>query len=489
MVAILISLITVAALGGGFLAGRVTTRDAFIEKVGAQGTDERATLLSAGLAPLSLLQTLGTRIDDPSLAQVLADIYGVPRGDRDALVKRLREIVWLPPYRPAPFVGHMARPFIGDDLQINVLGFRDARQTYVVKPERTVRVFITGGSTAWGVGASAQKNTISYLLEHILNERARRMTGYSYEVINAAFPAWSTTQERLLIQQRLVDMHPDVVIMLSGNNDVHWSVNGRDIRWFYSYLDQNYLTLLNEMYKSAGHPEWTSAPPFSGRPVECPALGRTTARNVEMAVIAAERVNARLFFALQPNIVSAAKRLTRREQRIQEARNKPYWESCYQALRSALGKINAPNYRLLDLSRSFGTLDDATELFIDAYHFADAGSRMIAQALADQIDWHTIVPGGAVPAEGEPLTIVKFEPTKSGNPWAGGISAIRIVPSRINKNLLVVFDRSILPTVAGDDAIVASIPASPGAKRGMHTVYIVDGMTGETSPSVTFESR
>src|SRR5439155_8368349 len=122
--------------------------------------------------------------------------------------------------------GHMARPFFGDDLYINVLGFRDRRQTYLAKPERTVRIFITGGSTAWGVGASSQKNTISCLLEKILNERASRTTGYRYEVVNAAFPAWSTTQEKLLIQQRLVDMHPDAVIMLSGNNDVHWSLHG-----------------------------------------------------------------------------------------------------------------------------------------------------------------------------------------------------------------------------------------------------------------------
>jgi lysophospholipase L1-like esterase len=477
---------------GGFVIGYTVTRDAFIEKVGALGTDEGATLLSAGIAPMSLLQVLeilGTRIDDPVTAQVFANAYGVPPGDREALVQRMRDIVWLPPYRPVPLVGHMARPFFGDDLHINVLGFRDERQSYVTKPERTVRVFITGGSSAWGVGASSQKNTISSLLEQVLNERASGTTGYRYEVVNTAFPAWSTTQEKLLIQQRLVDMHPDVVIMFSGNNDVHWSLNGRDIRWSYSYMDQNYITLLNEAYKSSGHPEWTTPFPFSSRPVECAELGQITARNVETAAIAAERVPARLFFALQPNIVSAAKRLTEREQQIREAQNKPYWESCYQALRDALGRINAANYRLLDLSRSFGALDNSSELFIDAYHFTDAGSRLIAQALADQIDWYTIVPSGAVAADSEPLTIVRLDPSEPGKPWADGISALRIVPSRINKNLLVVYDRSVLPTVIGDDAITASMPASLGAKKGTHAVYIIDGMTGESSPSVVFKGR
>jgi lysophospholipase L1-like esterase len=470
-----------------------STSDTFIEKVSALGTGEGAALLYAGTVPMSLLEVLkirGTPIDDPATAQVVASAYGVPPGDREALVQLVRDIVWLPPYRPAPFVGHIGRPFFGDDLHINVAGFRDRRQTYLVKPERTVRIFITGGSMAWGVGASSQKLTISHLLEQILNERVSRITGYRYEVVNAAFPAWSTTQEKLLIQQRLVEMHPDAIIMLSGNNDVHWALNGRDIRWFYSYSDENYITLLNEMYKSSGHPEWTNALPFSSRPVDCSDLARTTARNVEDAALFAGRVHARLFFALQPNIVSTTKRLTKHEQAIRGGQDKAYWDSCYQALRVELGRLGAPNYRLLDLSQLFGTLDDGTELFIDPYHFADAGQHLVAQALADQIDWSTVVPGAAVAADREPLTVIRFdqiEPGESGQ--AQEISAMRIVPSRINKNLQVVFDRSVLPTVVTDDGIIASIPASLMAKKRTHTVHVIDGVTGEASPPAMFESR
>jgi hypothetical protein len=65
----------------------------------------------------------------------------------------------------------MAHPYVSDDLNINMLGFRDQRQTYAGKPARTVRIFITGGSTAWESGTSSQKQTISYLLEQILNDR------------------------------------------------------------------------------------------------------------------------------------------------------------------------------------------------------------------------------------------------------------------------------------------------------------------------------
>ena len=402
LLATFISLTVVVAAIGGFLIGRHITRDAFIEKVSTQGAVEKATLVSAGTAPLSLNQIIGRGVDDPLTEKALANAYGVPDGDRDALAKRLSETVWLPPYRPAPFVGHIARPYFGNDLHINVFGFRDDRQTYVNKPERTVRIFITGGSAAWGVGTSSQKNTISTLLEKMLNDQVGRTTGYQYEVINTAFPAWSTTQEKILIQQRLVDMHPDVILMFSGNNDIHWALHGSDIRWFYSYMDQNYITLLNEMYKSSGHPEWVVANPVGSRPVECSQVAEVAARNVEEAAAAAERVNAQLFFVLQPNIISTTKRLTEHEQRILQGQDKPYWDSCYQALRVALAQIKAKNYRFIDLSRSFGALDGSTELFIDAYHVADMGNQLIARDIAEQINWETVVPSGTRAAVKDP---------------------------------------------------------------------------------------
>jgi hypothetical protein len=38
-------------------------------------------------------------------------------------------------------------------------------------------------------------------------------------------------------------------------------------------------------------------------------------------------------------------------------------------------------------------------------------------------------------------------------------------------------------------ALTASIPAALYATKGEHKIYVVDGMTGETSPSVVFHSR
>ena len=94
--AILVALISLTVVGGtvgGFLIGRHVTRDAFIEKINGQSSVEKTTLLSAGTAPRSLYQAVAKDIDDPLRVKALANAYGVLDGDRDALVKRLSDIV------------------------------------------------------------------------------------------------------------------------------------------------------------------------------------------------------------------------------------------------------------------------------------------------------------------------------------------------------------------------------------------------------------
>src|SRR5919202_1161703 len=141
---VLISAMIVAGTLGGFWFGR--------HKLGS--------VISVETRTTSLYDVVGREIEDPSAARALAQLYGVAPDDHEALTKRLRGVAWVPPSRPAPFVGHVARPLPGGEPPINGLGFRDARDVDASKPSRTVRVFLTGGSTAWGSGAPSQQTTI-----------------------------------------------------------------------------------------------------------------------------------------------------------------------------------------------------------------------------------------------------------------------------------------------------------------------------------------
>src|SRR5712691_1414392 len=152
LLATLIASITAGGVLGGYAIGRIT-RNRDIENV-------RTSITSVNTVR-SLYEVLGKDLDDPVTARALGRIYDIPIGNRDALADRLRNVAWTPPTRPAPFVGHMARPLFGAETHINATGFRDERESYITKPDRTIRVFITGGSFAWGSGVS-QKQTISY---------------------------------------------------------------------------------------------------------------------------------------------------------------------------------------------------------------------------------------------------------------------------------------------------------------------------------------
>lgn len=390
---ILVTIITVlvaCAAIGGFAIGRYRA-DTFLDKISRQATpDQSQTLLAAGTRPVSLREAIGPNVKNADFLRMLQSAYGLQGLDQRAFVTLLDKVVWMPPYQPAPFVGHMARPYAAENLHINAFGFRDERNDYAQKEPGTVRVFLTGASTAWGVGVSSEQNTIAKQLERLLNERKGKATGRRYEVINAAFPAWSTTQERILIEQRLIDLQPDAIVMFSGTNDVYWSLSGRDIRWFYSYMDQNFVAILNEIHKASQQPEAVVSFPMADHPVACPEVGKLTARNVEMAASAAGRTRARLLFALPPTVFSTAKPLTVREQSLKSGSNETYWASCYQALRDSLSVIPAKNYQFIDLSRGFGELDPAIDVFLDNAHFSDSGAKAMAAALFDQIDWAAI---------------------------------------------------------------------------------------------------
>jgi lysophospholipase L1-like esterase len=357
-----------------------------------RASEDLVKLTVASGSALTLYDVLAADGEQSPEDSAFAALYGVPSGDPQALAARLRQVIYTPAAQPAPFVGHIARPVKTDTLHINGYGFRDERRSYAEKPDRTVRVFITGGSTAWGSGAPSQRDTISHYLEEMLNARTASAGGNRYEVINAAFPAWSTTQEKILIQQIIADLKPDVVIMVSGNNDVHWSLQGEDIRSFFSYADRNFVTMVNGLYDGIGQPEWMTPIAREAAPRSCPALGPVTARNVEEAAFALKGIPARLIFALQPNLMTTTKALTPREQRLMKADGRDYWLSCYGSMIAHLGRSGAGNYQFIDLSRMFGEIDGKTELFIDNYHFAALGNKLVAEALARQIDWSSISP-------------------------------------------------------------------------------------------------
>ena len=111
------------------------------------------------------------------------------------------------------------------NLYVNEQGFRRTSQTAVTPPPGITRVFLLGGSTAFGsnglypqVAATplGEDTTIDRHLETLLNQRH---SGRRFEVINAGVPEYRLFQEFSLFREKLLGYGPELVIFLDGHND------------------------------------------------------------------------------------------------------------------------------------------------------------------------------------------------------------------------------------------------------------------------------
>ena len=177
----------------------------------------------------------------------LAQAYHEP----EAVLETIEGFTWAVPNVPTPFVGSGPRPGTSGNSTINLRQFRSNRELPTRKEAGVARIFITGGSVAFGSGAPSQDRTIGEYLERELN---RGLNEPRFRVYTLANPAWASTHERILIENRLSEWQPDLVISLSGLNDVHWGQMGRDVMWFRTYHEHLFWSLNDSRFVS-----WTAA--------------------------------------------------------------------------------------------------------------------------------------------------------------------------------------------------------------------------------------
>jgi hypothetical protein len=79
-----------------------------------------------------------------------------------------------------------------------------------------LRVFILGGSAAFGVGATSPERTWWVHLENGLSSEL----GRKVSVLNAAVPGFVSTQERIMLDLMVLPRKPDLVVFLHGLNDI-----------------------------------------------------------------------------------------------------------------------------------------------------------------------------------------------------------------------------------------------------------------------------
>ena len=106
-----------------------------------------------------------------------------------------------------------------NSITINSLGFRGTEFS-VIKPSDMYRIFMVGGSTMFGAGATSDETTIPGYVQQFLNENNPK---FDVDVINAGIQGADSNTELKLIEQKLIKFSPDLTIIYDGWNDLRAS--------------------------------------------------------------------------------------------------------------------------------------------------------------------------------------------------------------------------------------------------------------------------
>src|ERR1700731_4502663 len=105
-------------------------------------------------------------------------------------------------------------------VRTNSLGFNDRHEFDPSRPYKKAAnekvVLFTGGSAAWGVGATATDRTVAGRMEYYLNTL---QSGERYTVINQAMGSWIAFQQFVGLQLWGAQFDPDWVVSMDGFND------------------------------------------------------------------------------------------------------------------------------------------------------------------------------------------------------------------------------------------------------------------------------
>ena len=329
----------------------------------------------------TLAYVIQLRSEDP---MAISRAYSNP----DEALRHFDDYLWDAPAVWAPFVGGAPQPGRYGNAVISPSHFRNDTDPQLPKPPGVVRIILLGGSTAFGSGAPSQDTTIGGYLEKMLSLPAGASTTRRFEVFTLACPAWASTQERILVENRVLDFDPDVLVSLSGGNDIHWGSLKQNVMNFRTYTDGFFWEIINDAYRAVGRPRFEEFIPSSPEKTAPTLVGERLERNVRLELFSLEKKQVPLLYFFQPSLGLTKKPLSAYEARSRDkfvGDDDRYFELCHRDIQSRLRRIESPLFRFIDLTGMFDGLLATETIFIDSYHFGDKGNGKIASVMASCI--------------------------------------------------------------------------------------------------------
>ena len=367
---IILSLVLIIPAALGFWAGHYATAQPFNQMIDYVEQSE----------------TLAGALKSSALSPVQREGYWQAYTNSQAVEQASDTISWAVKNVPTPFVGSAPWPGQQYNATINTWQMRSKQELVRPKLDRTFRIFLTGGSTAYGAGAPTQDSTIGGYLERLMNVQLTPITDLRYEVFTFANPSWASTHERIAIENYLSELEPDLVVSLSGNNDVFWGAAGRNILWFYTLTEEYFNLLISTALELSGRqalPALSMTVSGNEGKVLSEIVAQRLQKNIRLGAYALSLTDTPWVFFLQPTLAVSAKPLTQREQAF--VNDADYYKACYRAIERRLNEVERVNFSYLSLAGIFDTYTEEEEIFLDSFHFGDKGNSIIANAIFDKL--------------------------------------------------------------------------------------------------------
>ena len=333
--------------------------------------------------------------------------------------------------------------------QINEQGFRANQPVTLTKAKDETRIFVLGGSMAFGQMSSNNQSTFTTQLETRLNEQVAtqktnstkfrpdvlpyfaddlskamalpsRIRDSRYRVVNAAVPGYASSNELSQLALQILSYKPDFIVVLDGYADLLLpsTQEGADVPGIESLLDNSFghfTTTLSERFKNwigqsflvKSVQYWVLRPQDSLKLVIPPAiesdgslaqklsssdeLDRRVSRyrnNLEQIVRLTSGAKIPIVLALQPEITSRSANPTPPEKKVLDQVGKAYPQRVkagYLKLWQAITQVK----QQFPQGVTTLNLNEGTkfqgETFYDPVHLTDAGNTAIADRLYDAI--------------------------------------------------------------------------------------------------------
>jgi len=309
-----------------------------------------------------------------------------------------------------PVENHSGKHYVS-----NQYGFRYKEDFPIEKPSNEIRIFVTGGSTAWGTGAS-QDDIYSAVAERKLQKKFKDI---KIRVISAGVGGYRSTHERVLILNKILNFNPDIVVMYSGWNDTYSGYRGKRVNddtydfqgaastlakynrqysmgdqeiidkmdppQYGQYIFKTYYLVDRFLYRLKSRKKMEQT--LSQNQVESAVILEDLKDNIKVIADVFKRKDCSLIFYLQPSLYNTRKKLSPYEDYLAKKNKKQYIgfsdynSKLYDLFREYLPNIAAAE-GFMFVNGDMAIANEPKTAFDDHVHFGDRGNRLIGEHLA-----------------------------------------------------------------------------------------------------------